>query len=195
MILKTLPTDMSATQKNEYRVSRKEVYRPNELSSKRSAPFQLLKNGSNETIPIVDFANSFKFDMSKAKMARIDGTITFTITMPHRGANGTYLPIKFGPDMSFECRLDVMSGNENWKSFSHFWGGSDSALSRWHIGQYISTDSVTSKVTTLTIAPTSENVGGKTVIKLTMPLNVLMTAYNANDPKFWLKGTLVFNNP
>lgn len=192
MMLKSLPTDMSATQKNEYRVGRSEVYRPGELSQKRSAPFQLVKDGSNETIPIV---GSNKFDMTKAKMARIDGTITFTIKMPHRGANGAYLPIKFGPDMSFECRLDVMSGNDNWKSFSHFWGGSDSALSRWHIGQYIVMDSVTSKVTTLTIAPTSENVGGKTVIKLTMPLNVLMTAYNANDSKFWLKGTLVFNNP
>lgn len=195
MMLKSLPTDMSATQKNEYRVRRKEVYRPDELVLKRSAPFQLLKDGSNETIPIVDFTNSSKFDMTKAKMARIDGTITFTITMPHRGTNGVYLPIKFGPDMSFECRLDVMSADGSWKSFSHFWGGSDSALSRWHIGQYIVMDSVTSKVTTLTIAPTSENVGGKTVIKLTMPLNVLITAYNANDSKFWLKGTLVFNNP
>ena len=50
--------------------------------------------------------------MTKAKMARIDGTITLTISMPHRGANGAYLPIKFGPDMAFGCRLSVMNDDK-----------------------------------------------------------------------------------
>ena len=52
--------------------------------------------------------------------------------MPHRGTNGAYLPIKFGPDMAFECDLSVMNKDEIdntfpydnlWMGFSHFWGG------------------------------------------------------------------------
>ena len=50
-------------------------------------------------------------------------------------------------------------------------------------------------VTTLSLAPTSVNEGGKTVFKLTMPLNVLMTATNAHDPKFWLRAVLLFHKP
>ena len=41
----------------------------------------------------------------------------------------------------------------------------------------------------------SVNEGGKTVFKLTMPLNVLMTASNAHDPKFWLRAVLLFHKP
>ena len=41
----------------------------------------------------------------------------------------------------------------------------------------------------------SVNEGGKTVFKLTMPLNVLMTASNASDPKFWLRGVPIFYKP
>lgn len=134
MMLKSLPTDMSTTQKNEYRVShpaRNFVYR-NNLNSQHTFSYKLLKEGSDETIPIVDFSSS-KFDMTKAKMARIDGTITLTISMPHRGNNGTYTPIKFGPDMAFECRLSVMNDDkkddvfpidDQWLGYSHFWGGS-----------------------------------------------------------------------
>ena len=47
----------------------------------------------------------------------------------------------------------------------------------------------------MTIAPTSVNEGGKTVFKLTMPLNVLMTATNATDSKFWLRAILNFYEP
>ena len=118
MMLKSLPTDMSATQKNEYRVAHPSggvVYR-NDLDVQTSFGFRLVKNGSNEMIPIVDFSSS-KFDMSKAKMARIDGTITLTISMPHRGANGAYLPIKFGPDMGFEFRLSVMNDDKKAGTF------------------------------------------------------------------------------
>lgn len=134
MTLKSLPTDMSATQKNEYMVAPPSggiVYR-NDLNVQTTFAFRLVKNGSNQMIPIVNYRNS-KFDMTKAKMARIDGTITLTISMPHRGANGAYLPIKFGPDMAFECRLSVMNDDKKngsfptdnqWKAFSHFWGGS-----------------------------------------------------------------------
>ena len=134
MMLKSLPTDMSTTQKNDYRVappSRGIVYH-NNLNTQQTFKFRLLKNGSNETIPIANFV-TYKFDMTKAKMARIDGTITLTISMPHRGANGAYLPIKFGPDMAFECRLSVMNDDkknssfptdDQWEAFSHFWGGS-----------------------------------------------------------------------
>ena len=133
MMLNSLPTDMSATEKNDYRVSPPGgniVYR-NDLNTKHSFSFVLLEDGSNETIPIVDYTTS-KFDMTKAKMARIDGTITLTISMPHRGTNGAYLPIKFGPDMAFECDLSVMNKDEIdntfpydnlWMGFSHFWGG------------------------------------------------------------------------
>lgn len=39
------------------------------------------------------------------------------------------------------------------------------------------------------------NEGGKTVFKLTMPLNVLMTATIATDTKFWLRAILNFYNP
>ena len=115
MMLKTLPTDMSATQKNEYRVgvpSGSVVYNNNSLNVLRSFTFELLKEGSNEAIPIVDYSTS-KFDMTKARMARIDGTISLTISMPHRGTNGAYLPIKFGPNMAFECRLSVMNDDKN----------------------------------------------------------------------------------
>lgn len=203
MMLKSLPTDMSATQKNEYRVGLDIVYH-NDLNIRQKFNFQLLKNGSNEMIPIVDFTTS-KFDMTKAKMARIDGTITLTISMPHRGANGGYTPIKFGSNMAFECALFATNDKidspfqtgEGWYGFSHFWGGSESALSSWNIGDYWSDSlggSIT-KVTSLSIAPTSMNVGGKTVFKLTIPLNVLMTASNANDPKFWLRGILKFYQP
>ena len=134
MMLKSLTTDMSATQKNDYRVAPPIggiVYR-NDLNAQLTFSYRLLKNGSNETIPIVDFSSS-KFDMTKAKMARIDGTITLTISMPHRGTNGAYLPIKFGPDMAFECRLSVMNDDKKagsyptdnqWQAFGHFWGGS-----------------------------------------------------------------------
>lgn len=110
MMLKSLPTDMSATQKNEYMVSPPSsgiVYH-NDLNSQKTFKFRLLKDGSNETIPIANFT-TYKFDMTKAKMARIDSTITLTLSMPHRGTNGAYLPIKFGPDMAFECRLSVMN--------------------------------------------------------------------------------------
>lgn len=113
MMLKSLPTDMSTTQKNEYRVAHPAgnfVYH-NTLHTKHAFSYKLLKEGSNETIPIVDFSSS-KFDMTKAKMARIDGTITLTISMPHRGANGAYTPIKFGPDMAFECSLSVMNDDK-----------------------------------------------------------------------------------
>ena len=203
MMLKSLPTDMSATHKNEYRVGLDIVYH-NDLNIRNSFTLQLLKNGSNETIPIVDYTTS-KFDMTKAKMARIDGTITLTISMPHRGTNGGYTPIKFGSNMAFECTLFATNDKidspfqtgERWYGFSHFWGGSESALSSWNIGDYWS-DSLggsISKVTSLSIAPTSVNAGGKTVFKLTMPLNVLMTASNANDPKFWLRGILKFYQP
>lgn len=99
MMLKSLPTDMSATQKNEYRVNAATVFY-NKLNTQHSFTFELLEGGSNETIPIVDYSTS-KFDMTKAKMARIDGTITLTISMAHRGKNGAYLPIKFGPNMAF----------------------------------------------------------------------------------------------
>ena len=203
MMLKSLPTDMSATQKNEYRVGLDIVYH-NDLNIRNSFTLQLLKNGSNEMIPIVDYTTS-KFDMTKAKMARIDGTITLTISMPHRGANGGYTPIKFGSNMAFECALfatndkidNPFQTGEGWYGFSHFWGGSESALSSWNIGDYWSDSlggSIT-KVTSLSIAPTSVNAGGKTVFKLTVPLNVLMTASNAYDPKFWLRGILKFHQP
>lgn len=203
MMLKSLPTDMSATQKNDYRVGvpNGNIVYKNDLDTQRAFTFQMLQNGSNETIPIVDYTSS-KFDMTKARMARIDGTITLTISMSHRGANGAYLPIKFGPDMAFECRLSVMNDDkengtfptdDQWQGFSHFWGGSQSALSQWKIGDYSFETRTT--VTTLTIAPTSVNEGGETVFKLTMPLNVLMTATNASDPKFWLRGILVFHKP
>lgn len=102
MMLKTLPTDMSAVHKNEYRVGLPSggiVYH-NDLNVQYPFTFKLLEEGSNETIPIVDF-NTSKFNMTRANMARIDGTITLTISMPHRGANGAYLPIKFGPNMAF----------------------------------------------------------------------------------------------
>ena len=134
MMLKTLPTDMSAIHKNEYRVGLPSggiVYH-NDLDVQYPFTFKLLKEGSNETIPIVDFSTS-KFNMTRAKMARIDGAITLTISMPHRGANGAYLPIKFGPNMAFECRLSVMNDDgkngtfpkdDQWQGFSHFWGGS-----------------------------------------------------------------------
>ena len=203
MMLKSLPTDMSATQKNEYRVGLDIVYH-NDLNMRNSFTLQLLKNGSNEMIPIVDYTTS-KFDMTKAKMARIDGTITLTISMPHRGANGGYTPIKFGPNMAFECSLfatnDEVDGpfqtGRRWHGFSHFWGGSESALSSWNIGE-IWSDSFggsMTKVSSLSIAPTSVNVGGKTVFKLTVPLNVLMTESNAIDPKLWLRGILKFYQP
>lgn len=39
------------------------------------------------------------------------------------------------------------------------------------------------------------NEGGKTVFKLTMPLNVLMTATIATDSKFWLRAILKFYKP
>lgn len=196
MMLKSLPTDMSATQKNEYRVKGGSVYR-NDLNIQRTFTFKILKTGSNEIIPIVDYTTS-KFDMTKAKMARIDGTITLTISMPHRGTNGAYLPIKFGPDMAFECDLIVNNedkdyGTDRWQGFGHFWGGSQNALKLWNIGDYL-VDSI-SQVTTLSIAPTSQNAGDKTVFKLTMPLNVLMTATIASDPKFWLSGILNFHKP
>lgn len=203
MMLKSLPTDMSATQKNDYRVSPPNsgiVYR-NDLNSQQTFPFLLVKNGSNETIPIANYTNS-KFDMTKAKMARIDGTITLTISMPHRGANGAYLPIKFGPDMAFGCILSVMNDDKTagqfptdnqWQAFSHFWGGSQGALSQWRIGDY--SFETQSTVTTLNLSPTSVNVGGKTVFRLTMPLNVLMTATNATDTKFWLRAILNFYKP
>lgn len=203
MMLKTLPTDMSATQKNDYRVAPPIggiVYR-NDLNKQLSFSYRLVKNGSNEMIPIADFSSS-KFDMTKAKMARIDGTITLTISMPHRGANGAYLPIKFGPDTAFECRLSVMNDDKKagtfptdnqWQAFSHFWGGSQDALSQWRIGDY--SYETQSTVTTLSIAPTSVNEGGKTVFKLTMPLNVLMTSANATDTKFWLRAILNFYKP
>lgn len=113
MMLKSLSTDMSATQKNDYRVAHPSggvVYR-NDLNVQTTFGFRLVKNGSNEMIPIANYRNS-KFDMTKAKMARIDGTITLTISMPHRGTNGAYLPIKFGPDMAFECRLSVMNDDK-----------------------------------------------------------------------------------
>lgn len=200
MMLKSLPTDMNATQKNEYRVSAGVVYR-NNLNTQQKFNFKLLKNGSNETIPIVDFTTS-KFDMTKAKMARIDGTITLTITMSNRSANGLYLPIKFGPNTAFECRLSVMNDDkkngtfptdDQWQGYSHFWGGSQGALSQWKIGDYLPDSGTT--VTTLSIAPTSVNEGAETVFKLTMPLNVLMTTDNANDPKFWLRGVILFHQP
>lgn len=203
MMLKSLPTDMSATQKNDYRVAPPSsgiVYR-NDLNTQKTFKFRLVKNGSNEMIPIANFV-TYKFNMTKAKMARIDGTITLTISMPHRGANGAYLPIKFGPNMAFECRLCVMNDDKNngtfptddqWEAFSHFWGGSQGALSQWGIGDYsIETQST---VTTLNLTPTSVNEGGKTVFKLTMPLNVLMTATNASDPNFWLRAILNFYKP
>ena len=203
MMLKSLPTDMSATQKNEYRVSppSKGIVYHNNLNAQQTFKFRLLKNGSNETIPIANF-NTYSFDMTKAKMARIDGTITLTISMPHRGANGKYLPIKFGPNTVFECRLSVMNDDktngtfptdDQWQAFSHFWGGSQSALSQWKIGDY--SFETQSRVTTLNITSTSVNEGGKTVFKLTMPLNVLMTATNATDTKFWLRAILNFNSP
>lgn len=131
MMLKSLPTDMSATQKNEYRVGANIVYK-NDLNIQRSFTFRMLQDGSNETIPIVDFSTS-KFDMTKAKMARVDGTITLTISMSHRGTKGAYLPLKFGPDTAFECRLSVMNDDkkdgqfptdDQWHGFSHIWGGS-----------------------------------------------------------------------
>ena len=203
MMLKSLPTDMSATQKNEYRVSPtgSNIVYHNDLNTKHSFPFVLLKDGSNEMIPIVDYSTS-KFDMTKAKMARIDGTITLTISMPHRGANGAYLPIKFGPDMAFECRLSVMNDDkkdgsfptdDQWQAFGHFWGGSQSALRQWKIGDY--SFETQSTVTTLNLSPTSVNEGGKTVFKLTMPLNVLMTATNATSSQFWLRAILNFYKP
>lgn len=200
MMLKSLPTDMSATQKNDYRVDAATVFY-NKLNTQRTFTFKLLKEGSNESIPIVDYSTS-KFDMTKAKMARIDGTITLTISMAHRGTNGAYLPIKFGPNTAFECRLSVMNDDkengtfptdDQWQGFSHFWGGSQSALSQWKIGDY-SIDTQTT-VTTLSISPTSLNEGGETVFKLTMPLNVLLTATNASDPKFWLRGVVLFHQP
>ena len=203
MMLKSLSTDMSTTQKNDYRVSppSKGIVYHNNLNTQKTFKFRLVKNGSNETIPIANF-NTYKFDMTKAKMARIDGTITLTISMPHRGANGAYLPIKFGPNMAFECILSVMNDDktngtfptdDQWQAFSHAWGGSQRALSQWRIGDYsLETEST---VTTLTIAPTSVNEGGKTVFKLTMPLNVLMTATNATDSKFWLRAILNFYEP
>lgn len=203
MMLKTLPTDMSATQKNDYRVSPPSsgiVYR-NNLDTEAVFKFRLLKNGSNETIPIANFT-TYRFDMSKAKMARIDGTITLTISMPHRGANGAYLPIKFGPDMAFGCRLCVMNDDkkdgqfpidDQWQAFSHFWGGSQAALGSWKIGDYSYETGAT--VTTLNLSPTSVNEGGKTVFKLTMALNVLMTATNATSPQFWLRAILNFYKP
>ena len=113
MMLKSLSTDMSTTQKNDYRVSppSKGIVYHNNLNTQKTFKFRLVKNGSNETIPIANF-NTYKFDMTKAKMARIDGTITLTISMPHRGANGAYLPIKFGPNMAFECILCVMNDDK-----------------------------------------------------------------------------------
>lgn len=200
MMLKSLPTDMSATQKNEYRLYADEAFY-NKLDKQKSFTFKLLENGSNEMIPIVDYSTS-KFDMTKAKMARIDGTISWTISMPHRGKNGAYLPIKFGPDTAFECRLSVMNDDkkagtfptdDQWKGYSHFWGGSQSALGSWKIGNVL--PEAGTRVTSLSIAPTSVNEGGQTVFKLTMPLNVLMTAANANDPKFWLRGVILFHHP
>lgn len=203
MMLKSLPTDMSATQKNDYRVAHPSggvVYR-NDLNVQTTFGFRLVKNESNEMIPIANYTNS-KFDMTKAKMARIDGTITLTISMPHRGTNGAYLPIKFGPDMAFECRLSVMNDDKKngtfptdnqWQAFGHFWGGSQGALSQWKIGDY--SYETQSTVTTLTLSPTSVNEGGKTVFKLTMPLNVLMTATITTDSKFWLRAILNFYKP
>lgn len=203
MMLKSLPTDMSATQKNEYRVGHPTgnfVYY-NNLNELHTFSYKLLKDGSTETIPIVDFSTS-KFDMTKAKMARIDGTITLTISMPHRGANGKYLPIKLGPDTAFECRLCVMNDdkkdgtfpyNDLWLGYSHFWGGSESALSQWKIGDYLFNSGT--KVATLSNTPTSVEEGGKTVFKFTMPLNVLMTASNATDSKFWLRSSVLFYKP
>ena len=195
MLLKSLPTDMSTTQKNEYRLAANVFY--HELNTRRTFTFELRKDGSIETIPIVDYSTS-KFDITKAKMARIDGTITLTISMSNRSSNGAYLPIKFGPNTAFECDLYVMNddkknGAYQWQGYSHFWGGSQSAFGSWKIGDYLP-DSRT-RVTTLSIAPTSVNEGGETVFKLTMPLNVLMTAANAKDPKFWLRGSILFHQP
>lgn len=112
MMLKSLPTDMSATQKNEYMLKPQySIDYVNSLNTQRYFNFEFRMDGSNEMIPIVDFSTS-KFDMTKAKMALIDGTISLTISMPHRGKNGAYLPIKFGPDMAFECRLSVMNDDK-----------------------------------------------------------------------------------
>ena len=89
-----------------------------ELNRRRTFTFELRKDGSIETIPIVDYSTS-KFDMTKAKLAHIDGAITLTISMSNRSTNGAYLPIKFGPNTAFECDLSVM--NEDKKSGTFQW--------------------------------------------------------------------------